>query len=445
MAKMDSFRHQRAAGSLKREISRILIEEISDPAVGGVYVTKVELSPDKQTARVLVSSLENDGMRDPPEDAVRALQHASGFIQRSLSARLRMRNVPRLRFEQDRAKQAEDRVEMLLKRIQKRAQKGGGALILLCLALTTSAHADPGLERFESATDVMGSEFRIACYAPSVALAASAVTAAFDEVRRIDAFFSNYKADSELSRINREAHDSAVKISAEMSDLLSACKRYHQLSDGAFDITIGALVETWGFFRGNGEMPNWWSLWLARRKVGSQYLEINRTDQTVRFLRSGISLDPGGIGKGYAVDRAGAVLREYGIEQALISAGTSSIYALGSPPGSESGWPVNIRDPSGKSDSVAEVQLIDKSLSTSGSDEKFFEVDGKRYSHIIDPRTGNPSEGMRSVSVVSSRTIDSEVWATAIFVNGADWARNKRPEIAQVFLCPAGEACGWIE
>ncbi len=441
---MASFRHQRAEGSLKREITRILTEEISDPTVVGVYVTKLDLSPDKQSARVLVSSLESGGGQDPPDDAIRALQHASGFIQRSLGARLKMRNVPRLRFEHDRAKQAEERVDTLLKRIRKRSS-GGGTLILACMLFATSTHAEQKLERFEAATDVMGSEFRIACYAPTTARAAGAVTAAFGEVQRIDDFLSNYKPDSELSRINREAHDRAVTISTEMSDVLEACKRYHKLSDGAFDITVGALVESWGFFRGNGKMPNRWSIWLAQRKVGSQYLEIDRASQTVRLLRDGLSLDPGGIGKGYAVDRAAAVLREYDIEQALISAGTSSIYALGTPPGGAGGWPVKIRDPGDGSRSVAEVRLSNSSLSTSGSDEKFFEIDGKRYSHIIDPRTGRPAEGMRSASVISSRTIDSEAWATAIFVNGAEWTRKNRPANSRIFLCPVDEACGWLD
>ena len=437
---MASFRRPRAEGELKREIGRILAEEVRDPAADGIYVTQVELSRDKKSARVLIAGLDAGGPSGASDDPARALQRAAGFIQRSLASRVPMRGVPHLRFEYDRSGQAAERMDTLFQRIRKRSRKSGPAVILLC-ALTASGRAEQALQRFESAADAMGSEFRIACYAPETALAANAVTAAFDEARRIDAFLSNYKPDSELSRINREAGGRAVAISPEMTDLLAACLRYHRISEGAFDITVGALVETWGFFRGNGKMPGRPALWLARRKVGSQHVQLDRANRTVKFLRSGLRLDPGGIGKGYAVDRAVAVLREYGIERALVSAGASSIYALGSPPGNARGWTVSIRDPSGSSDSVGKVLLKDRSLSSSGSDEKFFEVGGKRYAHILDPRSGRPAEGMRSVSVITPKTIDSEAWATTIFVNGADWAGQNRPPDARFFLCPSDAAC----
>lgn len=431
-------------GALKREIGRILAEEVHDPAVAGVYVTQVALAANKQSARVLVSTLEGGAQRDPPEVPVRVLQRAAGFIQKSLAARVPMRVVPRLRFEYDHAKQAEERMDTLFKRIQKRSRKAGPKVIVLFALLTASGQAGQQLERFESAADAMGSEFRIACYAPTTALAANAALAAFDEVRRIDAFLSNYKPDSELSRLNRDAYERTVPISSEMADLLAACLRYHRLSEGAFDITVGALVETWGFFRGNGETPSWWSLWLARRKVGSRYVDLDREKRTVKFLRAGLSLDPGAIGKGYAVDRAVAVLREYGIERALVSAGTSSIYALGAPPDEKRGWNVSIRDPSGESGSVSAIALKDQSLSSSGSDEKFFEAAGKRYAHIFDPRTGRPAEGMLAVSVITPQTIDSEAWTTTVFVNGVEWAKKNRPPDSRIFLCPADAACFWL-
>ncbi len=438
---MASLRLRRAEGALKREIGRILTEEVHDPAAAGVYVTQVELSPDKKSARVLIADLEGDGQGGAPDDPIRALQRAAGFIQKSLACRVPMRGVPCLRFEYDRAGQAAERMDTLLKRIRKHSRKAGPAVILLCALLTASSRAEQTLQRFEAAADVMGSELRIACYTPKTALAANAVMAAFDEVQRIDAFLSNYKPSSELSRINRQAGGRAVAISEEMTDLLAACLRYHRISEGAFDITVGALVEAWGFFRGNGKMPSRWALRLALRKVGSQHMQLDRANRTVRFLRSGLCLDPGGIGKGYAVDRAVAVLREYGVERALVSAGASSIYALGTPPGKDRGWTVSIRDPSGRSSSVDKISLKDRSLSSSGSDEKFFEFEGKRYAHILDPRTGRPASGMRSVSVTTPKTIDSEAWATAIFVNGIGWAKKKRPPNSRVFLCPVDAAC----
>lgn len=442
---MASFQRRRTEGALKREIGRILAEEVRDPAADGIHVTQVALSADKKSARVLIAGLSGGAPSGAANDPARALQRAAGFIQKSLASRVPMRVVPRLRFEYDRAAQAEERIDTLLQRIRKRSRKAGPAVILLCALPAAAGRAEQPLQRFESAADIMGSEFRIACYAPRKALAANAVVAAFDEARRIDALLSNYKPDSELSRLNREASGRTVTVSQETADLLAACLRYTRVSEGAFDITVGALVETWGFFRGNGKMPSRWRLWLARQKVGSRHLQLDREKRSVRFLRTGLRLDPGGIGKGYAVDRAAAVLREYGIERALISAGTSSIYALGAPPGGVRGWTVNIRGASGHSSSGGAVSLKDRSLSSSGSDEKFFELEGKRYAHILDPRTGRPAEGMRSVSVTTAKTIDSEAWATTIFVNGAAWAEQNRPPDSRVFLCPVDAACFWLD
>ena len=442
---MASFQRRRAEGSLKREIARILAEEVRDPAADGIYVTQVELSPDKKSARVLIAGLSAAAPSAPADDPARALQRAAGFIRKSLASRVPMRGVPRLRFEYDRAAQAEERIDTLLQRMRKRAGKAGSAAALLCALSAAWGFAEQPQHRYEAAADIMGSEFRIACYAPRKALAANAVGAAFDEARRIDAFLSNYKPESELSRLNREAGKRTVTVSPEMADLLAACLRYTRISEGAFDVTVGALVETWGFFRGNGKLPGRWRLWLARRNVGAQHLQFDPEKRAVRFLRRGLRLDPGGIGKGYAVDRAAAVLREYGIERALVSAGESSIYALGAPPGNARGWSVNIRDPSGRSGPAGGVSLKDGSLSSSGSDEKFFEIEGKRYAHVLDPGTGRPAEGMRSVSVAAPRTIDSEAWATAIFVNGAAWAGENRPPGFRVFVCPVDAACSWLE
>ena len=164
----------------------------------------------------------------------------------------------------------------------------------------------------------------------------------------------------------------------------------------------------------------------------------------MRFLRSGLQLDPGGIGKGYAVDQAVAVLREYGIERALVSSGTSSIYALGTPPGDAGGWRLAIRAPSEEAVKDTLVRLRDEALSTSGSYEKFFEEDGKRYGHILDPRTGEPATGIAAVSVIAPLTIDTEAWSTALFVNGAEWARNHPIPDGRVFLCEEDGPCNWL-
>ncbi|MCY4188105.1 MAG: FAD:protein FMN transferase [Bryobacterales bacterium] len=259
-----------------------------------------------------------------------------------------------------------------------------------------------------------------------------------------DYMLSNYKPSSELSRINREAGRGEVPVSEEMAALLELCLRYSRASEGAFDITVGALVKAWGFFGGEGGMPGLWSLWLARRNSGYQHLRVDRAKGTVRFLRSGLKLDPGGIGKGYAVDRAVAALREYGVDRALVSSGASSIFGLGAPPGSAAGWELDLRGAKAADRGFMTVTLKNESLSTSGSYEKFFEKDGARYGHILDPRTGRPAAGMTAVSVIGPSATDTEAWSTALYVNGSGWAHAHGVPQGRALLCPDGRACGWL-
>ena len=166
----------------------------------------------------------------------------------------------------------------------------------------------------------------------------------------------------------------------------------------------------------------------------------------MRFRREGVELDPGGIGKGYAVDKMAGVLKAAGVRSALISAAGSSIYAIGSPP-AEKGWRVKVRDPKNAAVSAAEVFLRDESLSTSGNYEKFFIAEGKIYSHIMDPRTGYPSRGMLSVSVVTPKTLDSEAWTKPIYVNGRAWAAHHKPEGLRAYICEdkPETSCAWLQ
>jgi thiamine biosynthesis lipoprotein len=184
----------------------------------------------------------------------------------------------------------------------------------------------------------------------------------------------------------------------------------------------------------------------ARESVGYRFVELDSTRKTVRFTRPGAELDPGAIGKGYAVDRMVDVLRRAGVESALVNACHSSVYGLGFPPESPRGWMIEIENPDGARDAGPDetVFLKDQSLSTSGSQEKFFEAEGRLYSHIIDPRTARPAEGLLAVSVVASTALESEVWSTAIFVNGLDWASRNKGEGRAVYGCPADGRCRWI-
>src|SRR5262249_11091662 len=187
--------------------------------------------------------------------------------------------------------------------------------------------------RYEDSRVSMGCVYTIVVYGRNIAPLREAAAAALDEVDRIDRLMSNYKNDSELSRVNREAAERAIKVDPELFEFIAECLRYSRESDGAFDITVGPLMKAWGFFRGEGRAPDEAELAEARNRVGYQHVILNQKDGTIFFDKMGVELDLGGIAKGYAVDRAVAVLKQHGVTSALVSSGGSTIYALGAPPG----------------------------------------------------------------------------------------------------------------
>ena len=286
------------------------------------------------------------------------------------------------------------------------------AAFVCCFALAANAvpqKPKKELLRIESSIDAMGGVFTIIAYGEDATRLREAADAASEEAKRLDGLMSNYMSSSEWSEINRDGSRKPVRVSQEMFDLIAVCKEYSRLSEGSFDITVGPLMKVWGFYKGSGHLPHVAEVRVALAKVGWQKITLDPTTLGVGFATSGMEIDPGGIGKGYAVDRLAAILREYGIHSALISAARSSIYAIGTPP-TEPGWRVQIRDPKDSNKVAQEVVLKDESMSTSGNYEKFFLAEGKRYSHIMDPRTGFPARGMLSVSVIAPRCIDSEAW-----------------------------------
>ncbi len=300
--------------------------------------------------------------------------------------------------------------------------------------------------RLEASVDAMGSTYSLALYDEDRARMETASEAAFEEVRRLDQMLSNYKPESEWSQVNRFAAERPVTVPADLFDLLAACLRYSRESEGAFDISVGPLMKVWGFYKGTGHLPQKGEIARALAAVGYRNIVLDPAARTVRFTRKDVEIDPGGIGKGYAVDRVVDILKKNGIKIGLVSASGSSIYALGAPPG-EKGWKIDIRDPKGEFKTVSEAVLKDESLSTSGSYEKFFEADGKIYSHLMDPRTGYPARGMLSVSVIAPRTLDSEAWTKPYFINGREWAAKHKREGIRAFFCEdkPEQSCAWLQ
>jgi thiamine biosynthesis lipoprotein len=324
-----------------------------------------------------------------------------------------------------------------------------GVLSLFVGTACAALAAGGELQRIEATVNAMGTVYTIVAYGDDANRLSAAVEEASQEARRLDQLLSNYIQASEWSQVNAHAADHPVRVSPELFGLLSACVEYSRESEGAFDITVGPLMKVWGFYKDSGRLPHRVEIRGALAKVGYRNIVLDSKDNSVRFARPGVEMDPGGIGKGYAVDRMVAVLKENGVTSALVSAGGSSIYGIGTPP-HEAGWRCEIRDPKDASKTAAQVLLHDNSLSTSGNYEKFFYAEGRLWSHIMDPRTGYPAEGMLAVSVVAPRTIDSEAWCKPYYVRGRAWAeRNKKPAF-KVLVCedhssPGGKnSCAWL-
>jgi thiamine biosynthesis lipoprotein len=203
-------------------------------------------------------------------------------------------------------------------------------------------------------------------------------------------------------------------------------------------------MKTWGFFKGAGRLPGRDEIAAALIKVGHRHLRLDPAGRTVRFDVEGMEINPGGIGKGYAVDRMVKILRHKGLDTALVMASSSSMYGMGSPPGEPRGWRVDIRNPrQPRRQSATEVFLKDMSLSTSGGYAQTFRAGGRTYSHIMDPRTGYPAQGMLLVSVTAPRTLDSEAWTKPFFIHGRSWAAKHRPRRLNAFFCEDGPEEGW--
>lgn len=278
--------------------------------------------------------------------------------------------------------------------------------------------ARPGLDSlYHEIRPAMGTAFEVYLYAADPMRAAELFEVVFEEIERVEASLSNYRPTSELSRLNTQATRGPVTTDPETFALIERSVALSRRTGGAFDITVGPLMKAWGFFRGEGRYPSENDLVRARAQTGWEAVELDEEARTVRLLAPEAQLDLGAVGKGHALDRVASVLRTSGVHAALIGAGQSSYYAIGSPSGEE-GWPVHVPDPVERERTLSTVLLRDQALSTSGNYEKFFELDGRVYCHIFDPRTGHPVEGTLQVTVLAASAFDSDALSTSLFVLG---------------------------
>jgi FAD:protein FMN transferase len=317
-------------------------------------------------------------------------------------------------------------------------------LVSLVLCASSGLRAGGGANvRHEESRMVMGSLWTVAAYGPNTPKIPDLITQALDEVDRLDKLMSHYKPDSQISKINLGGSQGPVVVDQELFDLIAESVRYSRDSDGAFDITVGPLMKAWGFFMGDGKLPPDAELEKVKPRVGYQHIIMDAAAKSIRFDVTGAELDLGGIAKGYAVDRAIRILRGGGLANALVSAGGSTVYAMGAPLGS-AGWPVEIQDPFDSKKVAHKVMLRDRALSVSGSSEKFFEAGGVRYSHIMDPRTLKPVQGILTVAVLTTTGTIGDALDNVFFVQGVDQTRanlTKHPAGTEaIFFLPAGDA-----
>ena len=263
----------------------------------------------------------------------------------------------------------------------------------------------------------MGVDVRLVVYAPERAMAERACAAAFERFAALDTIMSDYRDDSELMQLCARAGGPPVHVSKDLFTVLQRSQEVAERSDGAFDITCGALVRLWRKARKTHVLPEPVQIAQALTVTGWRKLKLDSRRQTAQLLVPGMKLDLGGIGKGYADDCAQQVMKHYGVTRALVEAG-GDIVVSGAPPG-QNGWKIHIA-----SAGDSNLELKDVAVSTSGDTEQFVEIGGKRYSHIVDPRTGLALTNRIEVTVIAPNGLTSEGLSKVISVLGPEKAQG---------------------
>lgn len=257
-----------------------------------------------------------------------------------------------------------------------------------------------------------------------------------EAIEDIESVLTIYRSDSDVSRVNALAAEQPVHVNPEVFRLLADARSLSEQTDGAFDITAGPLVDAWGFTRREGRKPTREEIMAAMDRVGWQHLSLDTTNRTVRFEKPGMALNLGAIGKGYAIDQLANNLRSEGIEDFLIHAGYSSVFASGDQQLSTDenspehcdirdelegetrrrGWLVGVSHPTVPGRRLGGLWLQNRALSTSGSGKQYFHHQGRRYGHVIDPRTGSPAGQWLALTVTTETAMDADALSTAMFV-----------------------------
>ena len=269
-------------------------------------------------------------------------------------------------------------------------------------------------------THAMATRFELLLYGADEVRLRAAGEEALSEIERLEAQLSCYLTDSEISWINHRADLEAVRVEPRLFHLLKHCAAFSRATDGAFDITIGPLMRAWHFAGDTGAVPSTDELEAARRLTGMHQIELDPEAFTVRFTQTGVRLDLGAYGKGYAIERAVDSLKENGVASALLHGGTSSAAVIGTPP-AQASWHIQLSEPFKIADQFITLDLVSEALSVSATHGKMFTADGQTYGHVIDPRTGYPVNRALAAAVAGQSASTCEVLSTALLVLGPAW------------------------
>ncbi len=297
-----------------------------------------------------------------------------------------------------------------------------GRLVLAWLFAVgvAAAHAETSnLQRFEFTREEMAVPVKILLYATDESAATAAAEAAFARIHRLNSVLSDYDPDSELRRLSETAiRGMGVPVSVDLWRVLVHSQKLSSRSDGAFDVTVGPVVRLWRRARRREQLPVSERLKTAKALVGYDLLRLDKDSQSVELLRPGMRLDLGGIAKGYAIDEALGVLKKHGINRALIDAGGDMV--LGDPPPGKNGWRIGVARLKVDTPPHCILVLANVAVATSGDAWQYVEIDGKRYSHIVDPRTGIGLTDHSSVTIVASTGMAADALASAVSVLGPE-------------------------
>jgi len=305
--------------------------------------------------------------------------------------------------------------------------------LLIASALPRAAHA----EWYKRTDAIMGTRIYVELWDTSETHANECIDAVMADMRRIDDLMSHYKPESQLSKINQHAADAPVLVDKELFDLIKLSTHYSEITEGAFDITYASV----GYLYNYPEhiRPTEDQIKAALPAVNWRNMKFNDADHSVFFEHKGMRIDLGGIGKGYAVDRGIEILQKRGIQHAVVTAGGDT-RIIGDRMGRD--WLVAIRHPDDPNKVVTRIPLSNAAMSTSGDYERYFDENGVRYHHIIDPHTGHSARKVRSATIIGPTATQTDGMSKTAFVLGPEKALeiiNRMPEYDAVFVGPDGK------